>query len=145
MHKDILIDNCVVCNFCNPVDDDYKELIKWLFNEGELVVTQKLIIDYHSACAASPSDTSIIAIMAKLTSDGRLRKFNKKELSNFRIKKHIHKKFLCNEKDVDLIKAVMLSFRKYALSLDDNLVRDINNYPGHEAHAAASPEDLPYK
>ena len=55
--KDLFIDNNIAKNFSNPLDPEYKKLIKWLieFNSNpkkhddnaHLVVSQKLIAEYY--------------------------------------------------------------------------------------------------
>lgn len=145
MSKDILVDNSVSKYFCNPIDAHYKDFIKWLFDEGHLVVTQKLITEYHSTTSGSSSATNLVVIVSKLTAEGRLRKFSKLELNAFRMPNPVKKKLRSNAEDWDSIKAVMLSDRKFALSLDNNLVYDINNYSGFTARASMQPQGLPYE
>jgi hypothetical protein len=43
MMKDIFIDNNIAKNFTLPYDDSYKNLLAWLYQEGALVVSQKLL------------------------------------------------------------------------------------------------------
>ena len=43
MIKDLFVDNNIAKNFKNPADPHYEKLIKWLFEEGHLVLTQKLL------------------------------------------------------------------------------------------------------
>ena len=142
--KDILVDNNVAKNFCNPLDNEYKKFITWLFHCGELVVTNQLVNEYISATGSSPSATNIVAIIHKLTIDGRLNKVNSDDLKAFRIKPTIFRQLKSNHSDHDLIKAVMISNRKLALSLDKKLRNDINNYPGFQAQAEKRPQDIPY-
>jgi len=144
MSKDLLVDNSIAKNFCNPLDAHYKVFIHWLFVEGELVVTQSLLKEYHASTAGSPSPTNIVVIVAKLTADGRLRRFTKQDLNLFQIPNHVARCLRSNRKDWDSIKAVMLSTRKFALSLDNDFVFDVNNYPGYLARAERRPQDLPY-
>lgn len=145
MSLDLLVDNSIAKNFCNPLDPHYKELIKWLYHEGELVVTQRLIIEYHASTGSSFSETNVVAIIAKLTRDGRLRKVTKNELDAFRIQNRVRKRLRSNTKDWDYLKAVMLSVRRLALSMDRDFVFDVNNFPGYAARAERRPEDLPYR
>lgn len=145
MSKDLLVDNSIARNFCNPLDPHYKEFIRWLYDEGELIVTQRLIIEYNASTSGSPSSTNIVAIVAKLTADGRLRKVTKKELTAFRFPTRITRRLRSNKRDWDSIKATMLSLRKFALSLDINFIFDVNNFHGHNARAEYRPQDLPYR
>jgi len=142
--KDILVDNTVAKNFCNPLDSHYKAFIEWLFNEGTLVVTQRLLSEYFASCGAATSSTSIPVIVNRLLLQGRLRKFVKDELVSFRFPKRTEKRLRCNRNDRDNLKAVLLSARKYAVSHDDNFRYDVNNFPGIPARAERRPQDLPY-
>ena len=76
MMKDILVDNTVAKNFCNPVDLHYKAFIQWLKLHGVLVVTRSLITEYIATCGSSPATTSMPSIVDILTRDGRLRRFD---------------------------------------------------------------------
>ena len=142
--KDILVDNTVAKNFSYPLDPHYKEFIGWLYKTGVLVVTQHLIIEYHRTCAASDSSTSMPALIDHLQREGRLKKFSKTTLGNFRFKTKVQRALRSNREDHDSIKAVMLSVRKFALSHDKNLRHDINAFPGYSARAERRPQDLPY-
>ena len=144
MMKDILVDNTVAKNFCNPLDQNYKEFIRWLFHTGVLVVTQRLLVEYHATSATSASNTSMPAIIAQLMLRGRLTKIGKADLSAFRFPKHVEKSLRSNRMDHDSLKAVLLSVRRYALSHDDGFCHDVNSYPGYGARAERRPQDLPY-
>jgi hypothetical protein len=142
---DIFIDNNVAKNFANPLDDEYKELIKWLFDVGWLVVSKKLLIEYSRTCGMSTAATNIGAIINQLTRNGRLNNISNADLANLKFKPRIEKSLRCNHSDRDHLKTVLLSDRRYAISLDNKLRHDINNYPGVNARAEARPNDLPYK
>lgn len=141
---DILVDHTVAKNFCNPVDPHYKTFIKWLQERGVLVVTQSLIGEYSASSAASPSTSSMPAIINLLTQKGRLRKFSKEQLDNFRFTNAVRRRLRSNRKDHVNIKAVMLSTRKFALSHDADFRYDVNNFPRHAARAEIRPQDIPY-
>lgn len=145
MPKDVFVDNNVAKNFCNPVDPHYKDFIKWILEEGHLVVTNKIIAEYVSSTGGAQSSTNIGVIIARLMRDGRLIKFSKGQLDNFGFSKRIERALRSNPKDHPHIKAVLLSNRKLALSLDENFRYDLNNFPGHRAIARARPEEMPYK
>jgi hypothetical protein len=142
--NDVLVDNSVAKNFCNPLDPHYKTFISWLFREGVLVVTQRLIAEYHSTMAASPSETSIVAVMNRLLIVGRLMRCRKNQLNGFRFPARVARRLRSNKREHDTIRAVMLSDRKFALTLDGGLQYDINSYPGFAARAEKRPQDLPY-
>lgn len=142
--KDVLIDNCVAKNFCNPMDPEYRRFIAWLASEGVVVVTQSLLVEYHRSTGASNSPTNIVVILNKLMAEGRFRKIGKRELDALKIPSHIRRNWSCNVEDHVNVKAVVLSVRKYALSLDDRFRADVNAFPGVGARAERRPQDLPY-
>lgn len=142
--KDILVDNTVAKNFCNPLDPDYKTFIRWVLEEGVLVVTQRLLIEYKATAGSSPANTSMPSLVDYLTRKGRLMHFGRAQLTAFRFPSRVTKRLRSNWKDHDNVKAVMLSVRKYALSHDAAFRYDVNNYPGFNARAEIRPQDLPY-
>jgi len=142
--KDILVDNCIAKNFCNPLDEEYKRFIKWLFHEGSLVITQQLLREYHSACADARSLTNIIAIVELQQRDGRLNTVSSHRLKMFRFRKKDERRLRSNWKDWSQIKAVLLSNRRFAVSRDHDFCHDINSIPGYGARAASRPQDIPY-
>jgi hypothetical protein len=144
MRKDILVDNSIAKNFCNPLDPHYRIFIQWLFHQGELVVTRQLLNEYHASTGSSSSTTNIVVIISKLTISGRLHSVSKQKLKAFKIPNRIERRLRSNRKDWDSLKAVMLSDRKLALSRDSNFVFDVNNYPGFFARAEQRPQDLNY-
>ena len=144
MPNDIFVDNNVAKNFCNPVDPHYKVFIKWLSEEGYLVVSNKILSEYVSSTGGSQSATNIVAIIDRLTRDGRLIKFSRRQCDQFGFSHRITKALRSNRKDHAHIKVVLLSCRKLALSLDVNFRHDVNNFPGYQAVARARPEELNY-
>lgn len=145
MPNDIFVDNNVAKNFCNPADQHYKAFIKWLFEEGCLVVTNKILTEYVSSSGASPSETNIVVIIARLTREGRLIKFGKQQLDDFRFSRRTERTLRSNRKDHPHIKAVLLSTRKLALSIDEKFRYDVNSFPGYDAVARERPEQLNYR
>jgi hypothetical protein len=144
MKKDIFIDNNVAKNFANPLDPEYKLLLEWLIAEGHLVLSKKLMGEYLRSSGHAHSLTNIAAVIGRLTAAGRLNTFTNQQLREFVISPRIAKKLRCNREDVDHLKCVLMSDRKYAITLDDGLRYDINHYPGVQAKAEARPEDIPY-
>ena len=153
--KDIFIDNNVAKNFSNPVDPEYKKLIQWLIankvdqrgKNAHLVISNKLIAEYKRTSRDAFSLTNIVVIIDKLTREGRLIKISNQEIKSFKQKyftKRVEKKLMCNQEDRDHIPVVLLSYRKYALSLDDKFLYDLKNFPGFTVLAEKRPEDLPY-
>jgi hypothetical protein len=155
MKKDIFIDNNIAKNFANPLDPEYKRLVGWLAKydpllgqgNAHLVVSKKLLAEYNRTAASAYSGTSIGVLIDKLTREGRTVMISNQEIKGFKktyYKKHIVKRFRCSALDRDHIPSVLLSDRKYALSIDDDFIYDIINFPGFIVRAAKRPEGLPY-
>jgi hypothetical protein len=145
MRKDVFVDNNVAKDFCNPPDPCYKEFIKWLYDEGHLAVSNKILAEYVSSTGASSSPTNMVVIVARLTRDGRLIKFTQQQLDGFKFSKSEERNLRSNRKDHSHLKVVLLSDRKFAVSLDDNFRYDVNNFPGHRAIACKRPDELAYR
>ena len=82
-----------------------------------------------------------------LQKQGRLVFVKNSEINNFRttyFTKKIEKKLTCNQEDWDHIPIVLLSDRKFALSIDDAFVKDLINFPRFNVTACKRPEDIPY-
>jgi hypothetical protein len=88
MIKDLFVDNNVAKNFKNPADPEYRKLMDWLFHEGHLVLTQKLLSEYLSSNQGNFGQ-SIITIVNKLTIEGRIVKFSTEELKALTFKKKL--------------------------------------------------------
>ncbi len=155
MRKDIFIDNNIAKNFANPLDPEYKKLIRWLIAfEAEnqemnayLVVSNKLIAEYQRTTGLATSATNITVVINKMTREGRLVKISNQEIKAFKrqyFTKKVRRRLTCNREDQDHIPVVLLSERKYALSLDENFINDLVNFPGFMVTAAKRPQDLPY-
>jgi len=157
MLKDIFIDNNIVPKFSNPLDGEYKKLVKWLLgynvvnkeDNAYLAVSNKIIGEYsRSLRNISSLSNNFIVIIDACTRQGRYNFVCNRKITHFKqkhFKKHVVRKFTCTRSDQDHIPVVMLSDRKYALSLDANFRRDINNFPKFAALAAKRPNDIPYK
>jgi hypothetical protein len=144
MSKDIVIDECVAKNFCNPMDQNYKDLVRWIDTRGVLAVSQKLIVGYNKATGQSPSASNIVLLIGKLQRVGRLNLKTSRELKEFKFGRAAERRLLSNRKDWWHIKLVLLSDRRLLLSIDEKLCRDVNAYPGYRATAARRPEKLSY-
>ena len=155
MRKDIFIDNNIGKNFANPLDPEYKNLIQWLMafnpnNAGKnayLMVSNKLIAEYQRTSGSASSLINITVIISKRTQEGRLVKISNEQIKDFKrkyFKKKVVRNFTCNKEDHDHIPVVLLSDRKYALSLDDKFISDLIKFPGFVVLAAERPEKLPY-
>ena len=159
MKKDIFIDNNIASRFKNPADPEYIKLIKWLLsyqkvNEDEediinahLVVSNKLLSEYHLSNYNVKGNQNIITIISILTKQGRLSKISNQAIKDFKqeyyTKKNV-KKLTCNQEDREHIPIILLSDRKYALAIDDAFVSNILSFPGFHALACKRPEEMPY-
>lgn len=153
MIKDLVIDNSVSHCFCNPTQDEYKDLIKWLIDENRkfssmLAVSQKLLNEYHDTSKHALSNTSLPALIDLLTREGRLNFISKKDIQSFSrkyITKSRRKKLKSNSEDHPHLITTFLSERKLAISEDDNLIHDLLNFPKHSASVGKSPSMINYR
>jgi hypothetical protein len=142
MHKDIFLDSNIVKNFSNPLDIEYKKLFQWISTIGYLVVSQKLLVEYGR------TNQNLSVLVNKLLADGRLIKFESKELNKIKFKKSILKTLKSNTEDQLHMKVILLSDRKIAIIIDKNFRSDVNNYPkfkGIKPQAVARPEEINYE
>jgi uncharacterized membrane protein len=158
MKKDIFIDNNIASRFKNPADPEYIKLRDWLvlyreIKEGEedtnahLVVSNKLLNEYSRSNQNIKDGQNIILIIGRLQRQGRLIKIDNQTIKNFQkehFTKKIESKLYCNHEDREHIPVVLLSHRKYALSIDDAFVNDLLNFPKFQALACKRPEEMPY-
>jgi len=154
--KDIFIDTNVAIRFANPLDENFKELVRWLFNYDELnltnnaylVVSNKLIQEYCQSNRNCSKPTSIPILVDKMTRENRLFKIENQALDQFmtqNFKPKIIKRFLSNVKDHFHIALILMSPRKYALARDDNFIHDLESYAGYLVTVRKRPEDLDYR
>lgn len=149
--KDLFIDNNIAKELSPPLSQEYKELIDWLFKEGALVVSQKLLNEFNQGLVNLSSvkrNESILGIIGKLTQEGRINKISSHQLNNYTIPKKNEKTLLSNWKDRDHLKTIILSFRKLAITSDNNFRRDINGFSKVDKiqpRAAMSPSGINYK
>ncbi len=154
--KDLFIDNNIAKNFSNPLDPEYKKLIRWLqkydpdhkADNAALVVSNKLMGEYIATTGNSKSLTNIVIIIDRLTREGRLNKISNSEIKEFKrlyFRKKVVRGLTCNSKDRDHIPVILLSIRKYALSLDEPFIHDLLHFPGYIVIICKRPQDLPYQ
>jgi|GEM_PF-723704 len=161
--KDIFIDNNVAKNFATPIDPHYKELIQWineydeelvekepekLLDYANLVVSQKLLVEYLKSSRDCSKPNAIPSIISRLQIQGRLQKKTKTEIEEFKnqhFSKKIEKSLLSNIEDHIHIVCVLISNRKLCLTYDDNLTADLKGFPGHNVEVEKRPENLNYK
>ncbi|MCY7360421.1 MAG: hypothetical protein LH609_23775 [Rudanella sp.] len=147
MIKDLFVDNNIAKNFKNPADPEYERLIKWLFEKGHLVLTQKLLKEYHDSNRGNYGQ-SILSIIARLTKEERIVMISNEQLEILRFSKTIDKKCLKLNKDYWHLKAILLSNRKMAVIIDKAFRDAVNCHPKHEgiqACAVARPEEIDYE
>ena len=147
MIKDLFVDNNVAKNFKNPADPAYQKLMNWLFTEGHLVITQKLLLEYHASNRGNFGQ-SIFTIIDQLTRDGRLVKISTEEMKTMQFPKRLDEKCLKLNKDYWHLKAIILSNRKVAIIIDKAFRDAVNNHPkvdGVQACAVARPEEIDYE
>jgi hypothetical protein len=148
MKTDIFIDNNIAKNFSNPMDGEYKKLIRWLMvGNAYLVVSNKLLAEYGRTASYTTSGANIFIIIDTLTRSGRLIKITNAEIKEFQrqhFTKKVTKNLRSNREDHEHIPVVLLSQRKYALSLDDDFIYDLVHFPGFSVKAVKRPENLPY-
>lgn len=140
--KDIFVDSNVAKNFTNPVDEHYKTFIRWLKEEGTLVLNNLLQSEYGR------SNQNLAVLISFLTIKGRILRIENKDLTAFHFPKRIEKKLKSNREDREHLKTILLSHRKIALIIDNAFRNDVNNYPkyeGKKAEAVARPEQIDYK
>ena len=147
MIKDLFVDNNIAKNFKNPANPEYEKLIKWLFEEGHLVLTQKLLKEYHDSNRGNYGQ-SILSIIARLTKDERIVMVSNDQLKSLTFSKTIDKKCLKLNKDYWHLKAILLSNRKIAIIIDKAFRDAVNNHPMHDGvkpQAVARPEEIDYE
>ncbi|CAN5244421.1 hypothetical protein BH09BAC4_BH09BAC4_49670 [soil metagenome] len=147
MIKDLFVDNNVAKNFKNPADPEYQKLMTWLFKEGHLVLTPKLLAEYHSSNQGNFGQ-SITTIINQLTISGRLVRISTEEMKAIKFSKRLDEKCLKLNKDYWHLKAILLSNRKIAIIIDKAFRDAVNNHPkfeGVQASAVVRPEELDYQ
>ncbi len=146
MIKDLFIDNSCSKHFCNPVKQQYKDLINWIFNDPDahLNVSTKLIAEYHRSNLNSTSGTSLPSIVDFLTRNHRLLKIPNTVIRQFVKKNFKKKRFRSNYSDHEYIVVVVHSNRKLALTEDRNLAHDLGNYSGVSISVADCPSKINY-
>jgi hypothetical protein len=145
MYKDILIDNMIAKNFCNPISEDYKKIIRWLQKDGSLVVCTQLLKEYSRSTAMCESPTNIWVIIEMQKREGRLNKIENSTIKAFVFPKQIIKKLRSHNKDWCIIKTVLLSDRKIALCKEDDVIFDILNFPGYSCCVGKNPSLINYQ
>lgn len=151
--KDIFIDTNIVKNFTNPLDPEYKRLIKWLMtsntedNKAYLAVSKKLLAEYGRTMRHAASGSNIAVIVNLLTRQGRLNEISNEKIRDFQQKYFTSKtrrKLTSNSEDRDHIPVVLLSERRYALTFDEKLTGDLGKFSSFIVTVGKKPADIPY-
>lgn len=154
--KDIFIDNCIAKDFATPINDNYKSLIKWLFqfdaenieDNAYLVLSQKLLNEYIDSSQNCSKSSAIPVIISKLTKEGRINRFSNNDIKVFKrlhFKPKVVKRLRSSIKDRDHIPIVMMSERKLALTIDENFAYDLVNFPKFVTVVSDCPSKIDYK
>ena len=141
MRKDIFLDSNIVKNFSNPLDIEYKKLFQWISTIGYLVVSQKLLVEYGR------TNQNLSVLVNKLLAEGRLIKFESKDMNAIRFDKKTLKSLKSNVEDRNHLKVILLSDRKIAIIIDKKFRDDVNGFPkynGIKPQAVARPEEIKY-
>jgi hypothetical protein len=156
MRNDLFIDNNIAKSFSTPLDPEYKKLIEWLRKRNEntpekdahLVISSKLVAEYHRSNLNNSAATNILTLVNILTKQGRINKITNTQIKDFQQKhftKAVEKKLKCNHEDREHIPVVLLSDRKFALAIDKNFCADLQAFPRHTVTVNSRPENLPYE
>jgi predicted nucleic acid-binding protein len=119
--KDIVIDTNVIRLYDEPGDPIFKALFAWLGQHGTLVVSQKLVTEYGGT-----GNELLAGLIGQLMKTKRFIRVQTSELKAFKADAHYN--YLCNKKDVWHARLVFVSRRKLLVSLDNNLVDDVNGF-----------------
>ena len=140
--NDIFLDTNLANNLHNPLNDDYKLFIEWLYTRGCLVLNKKLHVEFIRG------NQTLAVIIDRLIREGRVNTISVELLRNFKFRKSEERVLLSNHEDRVHLKSVLLSNRKLALSNDQNLSTDINNFrliDGIKSVCADCPTKLIYQ
>ena len=86
-------------------------------------------------------------IINLLTQQGRLNRISNDQIKEFKQKyftNKVKRRLTSNEEDREHIPVVLLSDRKYALTLDEKFTADLLNFPSFTATIAKKPSGIPY-
>jgi hypothetical protein len=142
LKKDLFVDTNIAKNFTNPLDKEYKKLIRWLLEHGCWVVSKKLLVEFGR------TNRNIAVITDQLNREGRLKIITNEEHNKFVFSKLAEKRLTCNIEDRWHLKTILLSHRKIAIIIDQALRNDVNNHPkkeGIKPLAVSRPEEIDYE
>jgi hypothetical protein len=139
--KDIVIDTNIIRLYDAPADSIFKQLFKWLGEQGSLVVSQKLVAEYEGI-----GNKLLAGLVARLIATKRFIRVETHDIKAFTEDRRY--RYTCNHEDRWHARLVFLSTRKLLVSRDNNLVNDVNGFRkinGIKPKATKSPEPDFYK
>lgn len=142
--RDVFVDDCVAARLENPLDPKLRGFLSWLRERGSLVLSKKIVAEYHGSLSRGGSST-FIAVLSQLQREGREVFFSNEVLKAYKFSKALERTLRSNKKDWWHLKAVVLSPRRLAVSFDVAFLADINSFPGVVAKASRDPESLDYR
>ena len=128
--KDIVLDSMIALNLCTPIKPGYNELAVWLRDEGIIRYCNYLYGEYSRCCATSPSTTSIIYLIEIQNRKGIAGKISNEQLKAYKFKPKQLRSMKSHLKDHPILKTVLLSERKILVSKEQNLIDDLEGFPG---------------
>lgn len=137
--KDLFIDNNFAVKYFKNPSKDIINFIDWLIDreqlteKAHLVISKKLLNEYFSSNQDNKSYASIITIIEKMISSGRVIEITNDQIKNFQqqfFTPKVKKELQSNRKDWNHIPLVLTSCRKIALTLDKKFKIDLLSFPG---------------
>jgi hypothetical protein len=120
---------------------------KNMYKNAHLVVSNKLLNEYMRTMGNATLGNNIIRIIDNLTKQGRLIKISNEQIKEFQ-REHftnkVKKRLVSNKEDREHIPVVLLSDRKYALTLDEKFTADLVKFPSFTVTIGKKPSDIPY-
>ena len=111
------------------------------------LMPQQAVAEYYRTMGHAASGNNIAVIINLLTQQSRLNRISNEQIKEFKQKyftNKVKRKLTSNEEDREHIPVVLLSDRKYALTLDEKFTDDLLNFPSFTATVGKKPSDIPY-
>lgn len=143
--KDIVLDSMIALNLCTPIQPHYRELAEWLRDEGIIRYCNYLYGEYSRCCATSPSTTSVIYLIELQNRKGIAGKISNEQLKAFRFTPKQLRSMKSHTKDHPILKTVLLSERKILVSKEQNLIDDLESFPGADCVCCTEIDQIDYK
>lgn len=120
----IVVDNNIMSRYDAPIDPLYIDFFRWIHEEGVLVVSDYLLREYRES-----NNQNLIVLLAFLDRNSgteRIIRIAKDEIDGYSEDRHFS--YRCGGRDIPHARLTFLSPRKKLLSLDNNLVSDVNSF-----------------